>query len=103
MVRQKGAGMVEEVKVINCISEEERKQLVEQYRKDLAWARSLSEEQIHYLCDAGWYNNTIKGYLIAAARNAEFSDEDIRKLLNGLRWAFSEKNAEEAEKIYIDY
>lgn len=67
----------------------------------LAWAQSLTPDQIRYLCDGGWYNNTIKGYLIVAARNADFTEEQIDQLLCGLNWAFSEKNKAEAEQIYM--
>ena len=63
------------------------------------WANSLSDKQLDFLCDGGWYNNTIRGYLISAAQNAEFSNEQINELLNGLRMAFSLKNKEDAEKI----
>ena len=63
------------------------------------WANSLSDKQLDFLCDGGWYNNTIRGYLISAAQNAEFSNEQIKELLNGLRLAFSLKNKEDAEKI----
>ena len=43
----------------------------EAWRKESAekieWANSLTEEQIDFLCDGGWYNNAIRGYVIAAA------------------------------------
>lgn len=68
----------------------------------LAWAQSLTPDQINYLCDGGWYNNTIKGYLITAAWNAEFTEKQVNKLLCGLNWAFSEKNKVDAEKVYND-
>ncbi len=80
---------------------------VEKWRKEdeekMKWANSLTEEQIDFLCDGGWYNNTIRGYVIAAAREADFSHEQINQLLNGLRWAFSLKNKRDAEKISDDY
>lgn len=80
---------------------------VEKWRKEdeekMKWANSLIEEQIDFLCDGGWYNNTIRGYVIAAAREADFSHEQINQLLNGLRWAFSLKNKRDAEKISDDY
>ena len=80
-------------------SEEEIKADFEKYGKMLAWAHTLSQEQMDFLCNCGWYNNTIRGYLIAAAREAEFSDEQIRQLLSGLRWAFSEKTKADADEI----
>lgn len=79
----------------------------EEWRKDFAekmkWANSLTDEQKDFLCDGGWYNNAIRGYVIAAARNADFSDDQIKELLGGLRWALSEKNKRDAEKISNDF
>ena len=69
----------------------------------IEWANSLTEEQIDFLCDGGWYNNAIRGYVIAAAREADFSNEQINELVNGLRFAFSEKNKRDAEKISRDF
>lgn len=75
----------------------------EQWKKEFAammqWANSLTEEQKAFLCDGGWYNNAIRGYLIAAAQYADFNEEQIKELLGGLRWAFSEKNKRDAEEI----
>lgn len=75
----------------------------EQWKKEFAammkWANSLSEEQKDFFCDGGWYNNAIRGYLIAAARHADFTEKQIKELLGGLKWAFSEKSKRDAEKI----
>ena len=80
---------------------------LEQWRKEDAekkeWANSLTEEQLDFLCDGGWYNDTIRGYVIAAARKADFSKEQIKELVNGLRFAFSEKNRRDVEKINEDF
>ena len=66
------------------------------------WAMSLSKEQIAYLCDGGWYNNTIKGYLISAAKKADFSNEQIKLLLNGVRFALSELDKNDADNVYVN-
>ena len=78
---------------------EEREKMKNEFVQLLRWSKSLSEEQIEFLCNGGWYNEAIRGYLIVAARNAKFSDEQIKELLNGLRWALSEKNKREAEEV----
>lgn len=67
------------------------------------WANSLTQSQIDYLCNGGWYNNTIKGYLISAAQEAGFTNEQISELLNGLRFAFSLKDKADADRIYHDF
>ena len=82
---------------------EEREAFWKHQRELLAWAQSLDSEHINYLCDGGWYNDTIRGYLIAAARCADFSAEQIDKLVGGLRWAFSEKNKADADKVNEEY
>ena len=69
----------------------------------LKWAQSLSKEQICYLLDGGWYNNAIKGYLIAAAQNADIGKDQIYELLDDLNAAFSDYTKDEAEQLYINY
>lgn len=64
------------------------------------WAQSLTKEQVAYLFDGGWYNNTVKGYLIAAADNAGLDDEQTDKLMDGLRDALSAMPMRKAEQIY---
>ena len=89
----------EREELIELPTDEEIKEVFAKERKLLAWAQSLTQEQIDYLCNGGWYNNTIRGYLIAAAKNADFDDEEIKNLLGGLRFALSEKNKKEAEQV----
>lgn len=84
---------------IESFSADEKKHLQE-YRKLLSWAQSLTREQIDFLCDGGWYNNTMKGYLIIAAKEAGFTDEQIDNLLQGLRMAFSKKNKSDADAVF---
>ena len=74
-----------------------------EYNQLMTWAESLTEKQINFLCDNCYYNDTIKGYLIEAGRNAGLDREAIKELLNGLRLALSEKTKEEAEKVYMDF
>ena len=69
----------------------------------LSWAKSLSKEQVNYLCDGGWYNSTINGYLIKAAENANFSKEQIFALLDGLKSALSSHNKAKADDVYYDF
>ena len=71
----------------------------QEFNKLLNWAQSLTHEQIDFLCDSGWYNNTIEGYLIAAAKEADFSKTQIDDLLHGLKMAFSKKSKADVESI----
>ena len=83
---------------IEILTAEEEAAEVQRLRDRLAWAQSLTPDQINYLCDGGWYNKAIKGYLIAAAENAGQSREQIVDLLDGLRIALSEQTKEDAER-----
>lgn len=75
---------------------------IEQKKQLLTWSLGLSKEEKSYLCDLGYYNDAIKGYLIASARNAELDEETIDRLLDGLNTAFSEYDKATAEKIYYN-
>lgn len=85
----------------------EREQLIQEKRSLLKWAHSLTKRQINYLCDGGWYNDTIRGYLIASANRAGFTHLQIAELLVGLDIAFSDLNKSEADKLcckrFLDY
>lgn len=73
---------------------------VADYQERLRWTHSLSVSQVDLLCDAGYYNDTIRGYLILAAENAGYDRDQIKKLLNGLRLAFSDYDRAAAETYY---
>lgn len=64
------------------------------------WGHSLSKRQIDFLCDGGWYNNAIHGYLIKAAEFADMNDDQINALLEGLDAALDSFDKQDAEKIY---
>lgn len=44
------------------------------------------------------FNETCEGYIIRALREANLNKEEVRKVLNGLRWAFDEMTMEDARK-----
>ena len=50
----------------------------------------------------GYYNDAMKGYLIAGMRRMGFSESEIRRAVLGMRSAHDELTAEEAEKIYTE-
>ena len=81
---------------------EDKAKIPAEFVNDMKWASSLSKEQIAFLCDGGWYNNTIRGYLIKAAEYADFTDEQISVLLEGLNIALDNYDKEAAEKVYLN-
>lgn len=49
------------------------------------------------------FNDTLKGYLIRALKEAGASEEDYRKIFIGLTWALDLMTMEEARKEYEKY
>lgn len=84
-------------------SKEEREAHSKKTIELMNWSASLSKDQIDYLCNGGWYNNAIYGYLIAAAQESGFTDDQISELIGGLRFALSKKDKQEAEELYMNY
>lgn len=71
-------------------------------RELMAAAVAVPKEVRYKLCDMGYYNDAMKGYLIAGMRLQGFSESEIRRAVLGMRNAQEEKTAEEAEKVYRD-
>lgn len=72
-------------------------------KRDLISAASSVPEEIRYaLCDMGYYNDAMKGYLIAGMRSAGFSESEIGRAVRGMRAAIDEKTAKEAERVYTE-
>lgn len=66
----------------------------------MAEAIAVPKEVRYKLCDMGYYNDAMKGYVIIAMREAGFREKNIGKVVRGMRTALDEKTAEEAERIY---
>ena len=47
-----------------------------------------------------WDNDACRGYVIKAAEVSGFTPEQIRDLMEGLRWAFNEYSVDNAERAY---
>lgn len=89
--------------VLEACSDDELTAATEAHLRLLAWAQSLTPQQIAYLCDGGWYNVAIRGYLVAAAQNAGMNREQISLLLDGLRCAFEDMDMRDAETRYQQF
>lgn len=92
----------ERAKIVNT-GNAEHDEAVMKYMESLKWAHSLTEEQVNYLCDGGWYNNTIRGYLIDAARLADFPAELTQELVSALKLSFEIHDKAAADKISLEY
>ena len=65
-------------------------------------ALEVPKEVRYKLCDMGYYNDAMKGYMIAGMQKMGFADSEIRKAILGMRAVHDEKTAEEAEKVYTE-
>lgn len=79
-------------------TQEEVERAGKEFAENMAWAQSLTASQIDFLCDGGWYNNTIEGYLILAAQEANFTKEQIKALKKGLKSALDWHSKTDADK-----
>ena len=75
--------------------------MVDKKHELIKWAKSVSQEQINYLLNGGWYNNAIKGYLMLAAEEASFTQEQINSLLGGMMKALSNYDKATAENKFL--
>lgn len=92
--------------------EQESRRQAEEHQRLYEWAWTLDKAHINILCDMGYYNDTMKGYLIAACKIARelepdddrnkvnLTDGQIRTLLQGMRWALDEKDKNDADELY---
>ena len=70
-------------------------------KRELLFRASAVPRDVRYmLCDMGYYNDAMKGYMIAGMQRMGFSESEIRKAVLGMRSAHDELTAEEAEKVY---
>ena len=81
--------------------EDKMKAAIEKHKKMDEKAFALTEEERMHICDMGFYNDVIRGYLIKAMQNADFEKKDISKALRGLHHAFDEMDAMRAEQLYL--
>lgn len=73
---------------------------VKRERALMSEAASVPKEVRYKLCNMGYYNDAMKGYMIAGMRSAGFTDAEILKAVLGMRRAHDELTAEEAERVY---
>ena len=80
----------------------ERDAAGEKHRQMDEKAFALTEEERMHICDMGFYNDVIRGYLIKAMENAKFENKEISRALRGLHHAFDDMDATRAEKLYLN-
>lgn len=68
----------------------------------IARAAGVPEDVRNALCDMGYYNDAMKGYMIAGMRKMGFAESEIRRAVLGMRAAHGELTVEEAERVYTE-
>lgn len=72
------------------------------YKSLYPWLRlryGMTQEERLHVCDMGYYNGVIAGYMKRAMENAGFSPTDIQKAMTGLHYALDDLTAAEAENL----
>ena len=87
--------------VLGVMTEEELRAVREKRRQMDEKAFDLTEEERMHICDMGFYNDVIRGYLIKAMENAGFEKKEVSSALRGLHHAFDDMDAARAEKLYL--
>lgn len=85
------------------MDENELDKAIDEHQKMMAKVLALTHEERMNICDMGFYNDAIKGYLIVAMRYAGFKNEEIKRALRGLTGAFDDKTADEAAAVYDNF
>ena len=83
------------------MSEEDLAAAIEKHKLMDKKAFDLTEEERMHICNMGFYNDVIRGYLIKAMENADFEKKEISRALRGLHHAFDDMDAARAEQHYL--
>ena len=83
------------------MTEEELRAAREKIRRMDEKAYALLDEERMHICDMGFYNDVIRGYLIQAMENVGFEKKEISRALRGLHHAFDDMDAARAEALYL--
>ena len=83
------------------MTEEELRAAREKVRRMDEKVYSLLDEERKHICDMGFYNDVIRGYLIKAMENVGFEEKEISRALRGLHHAFDDMDAARAEQHYL--
>lgn len=100
---QDGRQVLHEADTIELPTEEQHRDFWQHEHELTTWMQSLTPEQIDKLCNAGYYNNAIKGYLLAAAKESGLNAEQQQELLNNLRYCLDTLTKAEADQLYTTY
>ena len=93
--------MAHEDNVIEEVDREEMHELMMQELREEAKIAKMSPEERFRVCDMGYLNDSIRGYMVLAMRDAGCSEKEICQAAECLHYIFDEVNAAEAAKVRV--
>ena len=84
---------------IKILTKEEKEAALQEALRLEAKIMSMTPEERLTVCDMGYLNDSIRGYMILAMRDAGCSEKEICKAAECLHYIFDEVNAAEAAKV----
>ena len=86
---------------IKILTKEEKEAALKEALRLEAKIMSMTPEERLTVCDMGYLNDSIRGYMILAMRDAGCSEKEICKAAECLHYIFDEVNAAEAAKVRV--
>ena len=84
---------------IKILTKEEKEAALQEALRLEAKIMSMTPEERLTVCDMGYLNDSIRGYMVLAMRDAGCSEKEICKAAERLHYIFDEVNAAEAAKV----
>ena len=84
---------------IKILTKEEKEAALKEALRLEAKIMSMTPEERLTVCDMGYLNDSIRGYMILAMRDAGCSEKEICKAAECLHYIFDKVNAAEAAKV----
>ena len=84
---------------IKILTKEEKEAALQEALRLESKIMSMTPEERLTVCDMGYLNDSIRGYMILAMRDAGCSEKEICQAAECLHYIFDEVNAAEAAKV----
>lgn len=84
---------------IKILTKEEKEAALQEALRLESKIMSMTPEERLTVCDMGYLNDSIRGYMVLAMRDAGCSEKEICKAAECLHYIFDEVNAAEAAKV----
>ena len=84
---------------IKILTKEEKEAALQEALRLETKIMSMTPEERLTVCDMGYLNDSIRGYMVLAMRDAGCSEKEICKAAECLHYIFDEVNAAEAAKV----